>query len=144
MGGVMGATALSLDSNRERLAVGHGSAAGTGLPPRSLPSPHRALTMTASGCSAVGSAPRSGRGGPGFESRHPDHTLIRRTDQTAPNSAEGVLTREAPPEAAMLRGVLERRRLPVSRQRSRATPSLVRSGRAAGEFLTFHFAADGA
>ena len=26
-----------------------------------------------SGCSAAGSAPRSGRGGPGFESRHPDH-----------------------------------------------------------------------
>ena len=29
--------------------------------------------MGPSGCSAVGSAPRLGRGGPGFKSRHPDH-----------------------------------------------------------------------
>ena len=32
---------------------------------------------TPSGCSAVGSAPRSGRGGPGFKSRHPDHSFSR-------------------------------------------------------------------
>ena len=36
-----------------------------------------------SGCSAVGSAPRLGRGGPGFKSRHPDQVSLPASELTA-------------------------------------------------------------